>query len=432
MNFWESFIEFFSFQDANINSVLLGTLMLSFTCGIVGVLVVLNKKALIVDAVSHSILPGICIGFMLSGVKNPIYLIAGGMTAGTVAVYLVDWIAKSSRIKKDAAIAITLSVLFSVGVILLNIIQHSGNSNQSGLSDFLFGKAATIISSDLYVFGVMCAIVLAIIPLFYQHFKIALFDKGFATTIGLNDKLTQGLISGLIIISTAIGIQTVGIILMSALIITPASSAFFWTNSFKKSIFLSGMFAVISSVIGVFISYLSPDMPTGPWIIVVLSTIAILSAFFSKKGLITRRIKAVQNSKKMISDNVLKALYKLGENANEVEKGRSLKEIQNSRSIAPSELNKGLRILKGNGLVIDAGSVWTLTEKGISEAKRIIRVHRLWELYMQKFMQIQSDHVHESAESIEHIMTPALEAELLKEMGKPSSDPHQQNIPYED
>ncbi len=432
MNFWESFIEFFSFQDANINNVLLGTLMLSFTCGIVGVLVVLNKKALIVDAVSHSILPGICIGFMLSGVKNPIYLIAGGMTAGTVAVYLVDWIAKSSRIKKDAAIAITLSVLFSVGVILLNIIQHSGNSNQSGLSDFLFGKAATIVSSDLYVFGVMCAIVLAIIPLFYQHFKIALFDKGFATTIGLNDKLIQGLISGLIIISTAIGIQTVGIILMSALIITPASSAFFWTNSFKKSIFLSGTFAVISSIIGVFISYLSPDMPTGPWIIVVLSTIAILSAFFSKKGLITKRIKAVQNSKKMISDNVLKALYKLGENANEVGKGRSLEEIQSSRSIAPSELNKGLRILKGNGLVIDAGSVWTLTEKGISEAKRIIRAHRLWELYMQKFMQIQSDHVHESAESIEHIMTPALEAELLKEMGKPASDPHQQNIPYED
>lgn len=432
MNFWESFIEFFSFQDANINNVLLGTLMLSFTCGIVGVLVVLNKKALIVDAVSHSILPGICIGFMLSGVKNPIYLIAGGMTAGAVAVYLVDWIAKSSRIKKDAAIAITLSVLFSVGVILLNIIQHSANSNQSGLSDFLFGKAATIVSSDLYVFGVMCAIVLAIIPLFYQHFKIALFDKGFATTIGLNNRLIQGLISGLIIISTSIGIQTVGIILMSALIITPASSAFFWTNSFKKSIFLSGTFAVISSVIGVFISYLSPDMPTGPWIIVVLSSIAILSAFFSKKGLITRKIKAVQNSKKMISDNVLKALYKLGESANEVGKGRSLEEIQNSRSIAPSELSKGLRILKGNGLVIDAGSVWTLTEKGISEAKRIIRAHRLWELYMQKFMQIQSDHVHESAESIEHIMTPALEAELLKEMGKPSSDPHQQNIPYED
>jgi manganese/zinc/iron transport system permease protein len=255
MSFWDDFTYFFSFQDANITNVLFGTLLLGFTCGIVGVLVVLNKKALIVDAVSHSILPGICIGFMLSGLaavlqgkksnsdsdvftplineifalseKNPIYLISGGMAAGALAVFLVDWISKNSRIKKDASIAITLSVLFSVGVILLNIIQHSGNSNQSGLSDFLFGKAATIIRSDLYVFGVMCAIVLVTITLFYQHFKIALFDSGFAKTIGLNEKLIQSLISGLIIISTAIGIQTVGIILMSALIITPASSAFF-------------------------------------------------------------------------------------------------------------------------------------------------------------------------------------------------------------
>lgn len=432
MNFWDDFIYFFSFQDGNITNVLLGTLMLGFTCGIVGVLVVLNKKALIVDAVSHSILPGICIGFMLSGVKNPIYLIAGGMAAGALAVFLVDWLSKSSRIKKDAAIAITLSILFSVGVILLNLIQHSGNSNQSGLSDFLFGKAATIVRSDLYVFGAMSAIVLAIIPIFYQHFKIALFDGGFAKTIGLSEKLIQTLISGLIIISTAIGIQTVGIILMSALIITPASSAFFWTNNFKKSIILSGTFAAVSSVLGVFISYLSPDMPTGPWIIVVLSTIAILSAFFSKKGLITKKIKAIKNGRKMISDNVLKVLYKLGEKQNQIDKGRSVREIQNFRSIASTELSQGLRILKSNGFVIEAGAIWTLTEKGITEAKRIIRIHRLWELYMQKFMQIQSDHVHESAESIEHIMTPELEAELLKTMGKPTNDPHQQKIPYED
>lgn len=432
MSFWNDILYFFSFQDANITNVLLGTLILGFTCGIVGVLVVLSKKALIVDAVSHSILPGICIGFMLSGVKNPIYLISGGMAAGAVAVFLVDWFSRVSRIKKDAAIAITLSILFSAGVILLNIIQHSGNSNQSGLSDFLFGKAATIVESDLYVFAVMCAIVLAIIPVFYQHFKIALFDSGFAKTIGLNEKVIQGLISGLIIISTAIGIQTVGIILMSALIITPASSAFFWTNNFKKSIILSGSFAATSSILGVLVSYLSPDMPTGPWIIVILSIIAILSAFFSKKGLITKKLRAFRNERKMISDNVLKALYKLGERENQIEKGRTIKEILNNRAFANRDLTKGLKILKGNGLIIEAGGIWTLTEKGVTEAKRIIRSHRLWELYMEKFMQIQSDHVHESAETIEHIMTPELEAELLKVMGKPENDPHQQNIPYED
>jgi manganese/zinc/iron transport system permease protein len=288
MDFWNDFFYFFSLKDTNINNVLLGTIMLGFTCGIVGVLVVLSKKALIVDAISHAVLPGICIGFMLSGVKNPIYLSVGGMLAGAIAVYLVDWISRTSRIKIDASIAISLSLLFSVGVILLSIIQHSGNINQSGLTDFLFGKAAAIIQSDLYVFGFIFIIVLLVLSVFYQHFKITLFDPNFAITIGISEKLTQGLISGLIIICTAVGIQTVGVVLMSALLITPASSSFYWTSNFKNAILLSGLFATLSSIIGVFISFLSPDMPTGPWIILVLTFFALLSIFLSKIGLIRK------------------------------------------------------------------------------------------------------------------------------------------------
>ena len=195
---------------------------------------------------------------------------------------------------------------------------------------------------------------------------------------------------------------------------------------------LSGVFAAISSVLGVFISYLSPNMPTGPWIIVMLSTIAILSSFFSKKGIVIKKIKSLKNSRKMVSDNVLKTVYKLGEKENQINRGQSIKQIKNFRPIAPTELKKGLRILKNKGLILETDLTWTLSKKGIIEAKRIIRIHRLWELYMEKFMQIQADHVHESAESIEHIMTPELEEELLQIMGKPKNDPHQQTIPYED
>ena len=173
-------------------------------------------------------------------------------------------------------------------------------------------------------------------------------------------------------------------------------------------------------------------MPTGPWIIVMLSTIAILSSFFSKKGILTKRINAIRNSRKIISDNVLKAVYKLGEKQNKINEGRSIIEIKNFRPISSKELKQGLRILKSKAFIFEKGLNWTLSEKGIVEAKRIIRIHRLWELYMEKFMEIPSDHVHESAESIEHIMTPELEAELLQILGKPKSDPHQQTIPYED
>ena len=346
MDFWSDITYFFSFEDTNINNVLFGTIILGFTCGIVGVLVVLSKKALIVDAISHAVLPGICIGFMFTGVKNPVYLTLGGMLAGAVAVYLVDWISRVSRIKKDASIAISLSVLFSVGVILLNIIQHSGNSNQSGLTDFLFGKAATIVQSDVYVFGVIFGVVVITLIIFYQHFKISLFDISFAKSIGLSQKFTQGLISGLIIISTAVGIQTVGIVLMSALLITPASSALFWTNSFKKAILLSGGFATFSSILGVFISFLSSDMPTGPWIIVVLSFFALLSAFLSKKGLIVKKIRAYKNKKKILSDNLLQVLYKFSKSKDQTKKELSLKEINELYPILPSDLSTAIKSLK--------------------------------------------------------------------------------------
>lgn len=429
MSVINDFLYFFSFQNTNINNVVLGTLLLGFTCGIVGVLVVLSKKALIVDAVSHSVLPGICVGFMMAGVKNPFYLICGGMTAGAISVFLVDWFSKNSRIKKDAAIAITLSIMFSIGVILLNVIQHSGNANQSGLSDFLFGNAATILASDLQVFGLMCATVLLVMLIFFNHFKIALFDAGFAKTIGLNEKLIQSLISGLIVISTAIGIQTVGIILMSALIITPASSAFFWTNNFKKSILISGFFAAISSVVGVFISYLSPDMPTGPWIIVILSSIAIFSALFSKKGLFTKSLISRRNKQKILTDNLLKFLYKqaISDNSKSLTAG----EISLEKNISLKDVKRGLTHLKTKTFIVKGGERWSLTENGVSDAKRIIRIHRLWEVYMQQYMHIQTDHLHESAESIEHIITPKIEAELQRIMGKPLNDPHQQNIPYD-
>lgn len=431
MEFWNDFLYFFSFQNATLNAVLLGTILLGCSAGIVGVLVVLNKKALIVDAIAHSVLPGICLGFLISGFKNPITIILGGITSGAAAVYLVEWIIKKSRIKPDASIASTLAFMFSLGVILLNIIQSSGNSNQSGLTDFLFGKAATIVHTDLLFFVGLTVITLLVTIIFYRAFKISLFNPEYAATIGINQKLLKFIISSLIIITTAIGIQTVGIILMSALIITPASSALLWTKSFNKVFILATVFAITSSILGVYISFTSPKMPTGPWIIVVLSLIALSSAFCSPKGIIAQKIKTKKNTKKILIDNLLKAIFKLSLKHSS-KSGYTEEQIKLFHHFHSPELKKGLHYLQKENWIVHAGDHWALTNDGKKEAKRIIRIHRLWELYMQKFMHIQTDHVHDSAESIEHIITPKLEKKLQNIMGKPATDPHEQEIPYEE
>lgn len=430
MTFLEQLIYFFSFQDANINNVLIGTVLLGLAAGTVGTLVVLSKKTLIIDAISHSMLPGICIGFLLSGVKNPFYLMVGAMGSATLAVYLINTFVNYSKIKIDAAIATTLSILFSFGVIMLNVIQNTDNPNQSGLNDFLFGKAASMLQKDLYVFGGLCLVAFICLPLFYRYFKISLFDPIFAQSIGIKKFLVQGLISFLIIITAAAGVQTVGIILISAMIIAPASAALFWTNSFKKTIVYAGLVGMFCSVLGVFISYLSPEMPTGPWIVVVLALVSILSVLFSPNGLLVKQLQMRNNRKSILRENVLKTVYKLKENTSRKTKGISSEQVANFRPTAIRKVKLALKYLKRKGLIVKGGDYWTLTEQGVQEAERIVRVHRLWELYLQKYMHLPSDYVHNSAESIEHIVTPEIEIALQQVMGKPELDPHQQKIPY--
>ena len=430
MNFWEQFTYFFSFSDANITNVLLGTLSLGTASGMVGTLVVLSKKTLIIDAISHSMLPGICIGFMLSGVKNPIYLMLGGMTSASISVYLIDFITRKSKIKMDAAIAVALSLLFSFGVIMLNVVQNSGNPNQSGLNDFLFGKAASMLRVDLYIFSGLCLIVFLCLPVFFRHFKISLFDPIFAQTIGIKRFLIQSLISFLIIITAAAGVQTVGIILISAMIIAPASASLFWTNNFTKTIIYAGITGAFCSITGVYISYLSPEMPTGPWIVVVLASVSIMSVLFSPRGLLVKQIQLRNNRKNILRENVLKTIYKLKEQVVAFNKGISTEQVANYRPTAMTKVKFALRHLKRKGLVVKGGDHWSLSEKGVNEAERIVRVHRLWELYLQKYMHLPSDYVHNSAESIEHIITPEMERSLQKIMGKPALDPHKQKIPY--
>lgn len=430
MDFWTQLIYFFSFNDSNINNVLIGTVLLGTSAGMVGTLVVLSKRTLVIDAISHSMLPGICLGFLWSGVKNPIYLITGGILSAGLSVYLIDKIKNHSKIKIDAAIAIALSTLFAFGVILLNVIQNTNNPNQSGLNDFLFGKAASMLKRDLYFFASLSVICFISLPVFIKHFKVSLFDPIFSRSIGVNTQLVQGLISFLTILIAAAGVQTVGIILMSAMIIAPSSAALFWTNSFERVIFYAAITGACCGIIGVFISYLAPAMPTGPWIVITLATVSIFSALFSPAGLIVKQLQIARNRKNILRENVLKTIYKVKERKDRQRKGVSIAQIANYRPTTIWKVQQALRHLKNKKLIVKAGGYYELTEKGVKESERIIRVHRLWELYLQKYMQLPSNYVHDSAESIEHILTPELEKNLEQIMGKPTFDPHQQKIPY--
>ncbi|HAI76842.1 MAG TPA: hypothetical protein DCM08_11395 [Microscillaceae bacterium] len=295
MNWAQTFIDFFSFKDPNVRWVVLGVWILSATSGFVGVFAYLRKRSLVGDAVSHAILPGICIAFMLTRVKNPWILMTGAFVAGWLAILCIDWITQQTKIKTDAATALVLSVFYGVGILLLTTIQQSGSGAQSGLDHFLFGKAAALTFEDFIPLLVSGAVMLGIVLLFFNTFRLVCFDPAFAQVLGIPVVRIEQLISSLTVVAIAIGIQAVGVVLMVALLITPAASGRYWTYRLGTLLVIAAVFGSLAGIGGAFISYAMPKMPTGPWVVLMLSLIAVVSVFLGKeRGILIRKLRQIQ------------------------------------------------------------------------------------------------------------------------------------------
>lgn len=406
-------------------------ILIGSSSAIVGAFTVLRQKSLLGDAIAHSVLPGICFAFIFSGTKHPAILLTGAFITGWLSVISIDYITKNSRIKQDAAIGLVLSVFFGLGMLLLTSIQHSGNANQSGLDKFLFGKAASILPEDIFVFIIVGLLILLFVFLFYKEFRLVIFDRNYADSIGLNTTFYEVILSSLTVLAITVGIQAVGVVLMSALLITPTVAARYWTDKLWKLLLIAALIGIISSYLGGLISFLAPSMPTGPWIVVVLSLLAFASMLFSPfKGLVTNRWRRYKSQIKIVEENILKLMYQLGEKKGNFELAYPMKTMQERRYLPDADLKAGLNRLSKQNYISKADSNnWKLTENGLKEGKRMVRLHRLWEMYLTQNLHLKDDHVHETAEAIEHILDPEMEAELEKLLNNPNVDPHGSPIP---
>lgn len=425
-------LDFFSLADPNVRYVVWGMVLLGASSGVVGCFTFLRKRALLGDAVAHSVLPGVCLAFMLSGTKHPLVLLTGAVLTGWLSLLVIDWITKYSRIKTDAAIGLTLSVFFGVGILLLTMIQQSGNAAQSGLDKFLFGKAAAMVGADLWVFGGLSVVLIGVVVLFFKEFTLIAFDIHFAESIGLSVRFAEIALASITVLAVAVGIQAVGVVLMAAMLITPAAAARYWTNQLPKMVFLAAVFGAVSGILGAYISYQGTAMPTGPWIVVVLSVMALLSMLVApKRGVLARQWGLRKNRVKILKENVLKIFYHLGEVENSFFAWRNTEDLQARRRMTERNLKRGIQRLVDKGLleVSPIGGRWKLTGQGKLLAQRVVRLHRLWELYLSRYLHLAEDHVHQDAEAIEHIITPEIEVQLERELDFPEKDPHDKEIP---
>ncbi len=279
------------FQDYTFQIVALGSAMLGVISGVLGSFAVLRKQSLLGDCVSHSALPGVVLAFLSTGEKNSVILLLGALASGFLAAGFVTLIGRNSKVKSDAAQGIILSVFFGLGMALLTFSQNLPNANQAGLKRFIYGQASTMRRGDVFLMLIVGAVLIGTVVLLWKEFLLFTFDSAYGETLGFRSARINAILTFLIVCAILIGLQTVGVVLMSAMLITPAVAARQWTDRLSWMVVLAALFGAVAGVGGTLVSSLVPEMPTGPVIVVCISAIAIFSVFFApRRGILARLI----------------------------------------------------------------------------------------------------------------------------------------------
>ncbi|GAA4832906.1 hypothetical protein GCM10023310_07880 [Paenibacillus vulneris] len=306
-------------SDPNTQWILLGSILLGLSSGVLGSFAYLRKQSLMGDALAHAALPGVCIAFMLTGSKSIVFFLIGAAVSGLIATFGVGFVTRNSRIKQDSALGIVLSVFFGLGIVLLTQIQHGGSGNQSGLDKFLFGQAASMIHKDVVIMTAVAGVLVAVCALLFKEFKLLSFDAGFAKGLGYPVAFLEQFMMFLIVVAVVVGIQSVGVVLMSALLITPAVTARYWTERLGVMVVLSGFFGAVSGFAGTLISSTANNMPTGPLSVLAATALFVVSVLIApKRGVLSKVLqrlsvrRAVLEEKAVASGGLDRAAFEAG------------------------------------------------------------------------------------------------------------------------
>lgn len=353
--------------DYTLRNVALGSALLGVVGGVLGVFATLRRQSLLGDALAHAALPGIVLAFLLTGSKAPLVLLLGGGLAAWLGALGVLTILRATRLGEDAALGVVLTSFFGVGISLLTFVQHAGIPNQAGLDKFLFGQAATILASDVLTFAVLGGAALLLVALLYKEFKLLTFDPDFGASLGLPTGVLGVLLTSLTVVAIMIGLQTVGVVLMAAMLIAPASAARQWSDRLSTVLLLSALFGALAGVLGALLSAVRNGLPTGPLVILVISAIMFASLLFAPlRGLVPtlvreRRARARFRLERLLLDaHVLHAHGALSEDALARRRSRPLREVR-----------ADLAELASRGFARHHAEGWQLTPEGAAQAQRL-------------------------------------------------------------
>jgi len=424
---WKQWRRVLSLQDYNTRVVLFGAGLLGIAAGTIGSFTLLRKRALMGDALSHATLPGICLAYVVvtaaggEGKSLPV-LLFGAATTGILGVGAILFIRRYSLIKEDSALGIVLSVFFGAGTALLVVANQTEGGSSAGLETFIYGKTASMLPSDAYLIAHVSLVVAIFCSVLFKPFKVLCFDSPYGASLGLRTLLLDMLMMALVVLVTIVGLQAVGLILMIALLVIPAAAARFWTEGMSRMTVISAVLGGISALIGAGMSALLPNLPSGAMVVLVAALFFLVSLVFgSARGVLIRAVRRHRLNAKIHMQHLLRGMYERLESRGEIPPPQeasalpavALDELLAMRSWNRAQLRRTLRRIKARDWIeaTDDGG-YRLTATGYQESARLVRRHRLWELYLITHADIAPSHVDRDADLIEHV----LDKELLHKL----------------
>jgi manganese/zinc/iron transport system permease protein len=353
--------------DYTLQTVALGAGVLGVTAGALGCYAMLRRQSLIGDVISHAALAGVALAFIITGTQSPLPLLLGAALSGWAAAAFAQFTARMTPVKIDTALGIGLSVFFGLGILLRTLVQQHAGASQAGLDKFLLGNVSTLLREDVVTMAVLSGAALLLLVLLWKEFKLATFDPQLAASQGWPVRALDTLLTALIVVSIVIGLQTVGVVLMSALLVAPAAAARQWTDQLGVMVALAAAFGAVSGLSGALVSASATQLPTGPVIVLLVSAIVLLSMLLApNRGLLPNLLRSVRQRGKLEQASVLDGLLRLAEAHPDPQHPHDASAL---RTLTGAGVERSLRELAQAGLVRRHGESWALTERGLKRAR---------------------------------------------------------------
>ncbi len=416
--------------------IILTAVLANIACGTLGCFLVLRRMSLLGDAISHAILPGLALAFIVTSSRATIPMLIGAMILGMLTSFFSAALNRWGKVPEDAAMGVVFTSLFALGVILISVVASDVDLDPGcvlyGLIEFVPLDTVSLggweIPRATLVLGTVCAIVLGLVTLFFKELRIVSFDPALATTMGINATWVHYGLMAAVAATAVASFEAVGSILVVAMIIAPGATAHLLTDRLDRTVLFSMVLGTSAAIFGYLLALAFNTSVAGMISVVALAQFLVALFFAPQHGWISRKLNQLFLRSRILSEDILGILYRLFESGR-----KTVPRLNVSAALGGGLFFYAvLHSLKSRGMVLEQnGRELSLTELGQTKARGLVRSHRLWESYLLKHFGLPLDHLHAPAERMEHFVTPQLQRELTADT-RTVTDPHGKDIPRAD